>query len=118
MALPDPKTSPSPALAATSRVEVSSSHPVSVDHPEIGTYHSPPLPAQKHAGRRKWPWVVGLILFAVAAAFGIPWFVRSLSTVSTDDAYVNGHVTLVAPRVTGQVKEVLVDDNNSVRKGD
>jgi membrane fusion protein (multidrug efflux system) len=40
-----------------------------------------------------------------------------LSTVSTDDAYVNGHVTLVAPRVAGTVARVLVDDNNRVRKG-
>jgi membrane fusion protein (multidrug efflux system) len=37
--------------------------------------------------------------------------------VSTDDAYVNGHVTFVAPRVAGQVMEVYVDDNYRVRKG-
>ena len=37
--------------------------------------------------------------------------------VSTDDAYVNGHVTYVAPRVTGVVDEVLVDDNQYVEAG-
>ena len=41
-----------------------------------------------------------------------------LNTVSTDDAYINGHVTFVAPRVSGQVKKVLVDDNDRVKKGD
>ena len=41
-----------------------------------------------------------------------------LNTVSTDDAYVNGHVTFVAPRVAGQVIKVLVDDNYRVKKGD
>jgi membrane fusion protein (multidrug efflux system) len=41
-----------------------------------------------------------------------------LNTVSTDDAYVNGHVTFVAPRVRGQVTKVLVDDNYRVKKGD
>ena len=41
-----------------------------------------------------------------------------LTTVSTDDAYVNGHVTFVAARVPGQVSRVLVDDNNRVHKGD
>jgi membrane fusion protein (multidrug efflux system) len=41
----------------------------------------------------------------------------ALNTVSTDDAYVNGHVTLVAPRVSGQVSRVLVDDNYRVKKG-
>jgi membrane fusion protein (multidrug efflux system) len=43
---------------------------------------------------------------------------EALTTVSTDDAYVNSHVTFVAPRVVGQVVKVLVDDNNRVRSGD
>jgi membrane fusion protein (multidrug efflux system) len=42
----------------------------------------------------------------------------ALNTVSTDDAYVNSHVTFVAPRVGGQVKFVRVDDNYRVKKGD
>ena len=42
----------------------------------------------------------------------------TLSTVSTDDAFVNSHVTFVAARVRGQVSRVLVDDNNRVHKGD
>ncbi len=61
--------------------------------------------------------IVGLIV-VMALIFGIRWFVDSLNFVSTDDAYVNGHVTFVAPRVPGQVAQVLVDDNNRVRKGD
>lgn len=82
--------------------------------------HVEPAPSSpiKLKSRRKWPWVVGLILLAGVAAIGIPWLRDALTTVSTDDAYVNGHVTFVAPRVSGQVKRVLVDDNNSVRKGD
>ena len=47
-----------------------------------------------------------------------PWVLTALNTVSTDDAYVNGHVTFVAPRVAGQVSQVLVDDNYYVKKGD
>jgi membrane fusion protein (multidrug efflux system) len=50
--------------------------------------------------------------------YAIPWIRFTLSTVSTDDAFVNGHVTFVAPRVRGQVSRVLVDDNNRVHKGD
>jgi membrane fusion protein (multidrug efflux system) len=59
--------------------------------------------------------VVGL---ALAAYFLVPWVYLMLNTVSTDDAYINGHVTFVAPRVPGQVKRVLVDDNYRVKKGD
>jgi membrane fusion protein (multidrug efflux system) len=42
----------------------------------------------------------------------------ALTTVGTDDAYVNGHVTFVAPRVPGQVARVLMDDNYRVNTGD
>jgi membrane fusion protein (multidrug efflux system) len=62
--------------------------------------------------------VIGVAVLAVLLVFGIPWVKAMLSTVSTDDAYVNGHVTFVAPRVGGQISRVLVDDNNRVRKGD
>ncbi|HKP94081.1 MAG TPA: biotin/lipoyl-binding protein [Chthoniobacterales bacterium] len=31
---------------------------------------------------------------------------------------MNSYVTFVAPRVTGQVTRVLVEDNNRVKKGD
>ena len=58
------------------------------------------------------------MLLAAAGIFGIPWIRLTLNTVSTDDAYVSGHVTFVAARVHGQVSRVLVDDNNRVRKGD
>jgi membrane fusion protein, multidrug efflux system len=68
--------------------------------------------------RRLLAGTVGALALAVALWFGIPWTRFALSTVSTDDAYVNGHATFVAPRVHGQVSRVLVDDNNRVKKGD
>jgi membrane fusion protein, multidrug efflux system len=79
---------------------------------------SKPAPKQRITRQRKL--LIGVLGAAVVAAavFGIPWIRSVLSTVSTDDAYVNGHVTFVAPRVRGQVSRVLVDDNNRVHKGD
>src|SRR5262249_4315092 len=62
--------------------------------------------------------VVGVLVLSAALWFGIPYILLTLSTVSTDDAFVNGHVTFVAARVHGQVSRVLVDDNNRVHKGD
>ncbi|HZY86937.1 MAG TPA: HlyD family secretion protein [Gemmataceae bacterium] len=55
---------------------------------------------------------------AVGGYFLVPWVDTALNTVSTDDAYVNGHVTFVAPRVKGQVVRVVVEDNTRVKKGD
>jgi membrane fusion protein, multidrug efflux system len=61
--------------------------------------------------------IAGLVALVVLIV-GVPKILRGLNTVSTDDAYVNSHVTFVAPRVSGQVMRVLVDDNARVRKGD
>jgi membrane fusion protein (multidrug efflux system) len=62
--------------------------------------------------------LAALVVAGVALKYGVPWVKHALDTVSTDDAYVNSHVTFVAPRVSGQVMGVLVDDNNRVSKGD
>jgi membrane fusion protein (multidrug efflux system) len=64
-----------------------------------------------------------LALAAVAACAAAGWFlyprvILALTTVSTDDAYVNAHVTQVAPRIAETVVEVRVDDNDYVAKGD
>src|ERR1700677_3563076 len=61
---------------------------------------------------------VGVLVVVVIAAFATPRILFALNTVSTDDAFVNGHVTFVAPRVAGQISRVVVDDNNRVHKGD
>jgi membrane fusion protein, multidrug efflux system len=80
-----------------------------------------PIAPAKHRSRSKQILIFGaLAVLALAAIlkFGVPWIQLTLNTVSTDDAYVNGHVTFVAARVAGQITRVLVDDNNRVRKGD
>jgi membrane fusion protein, multidrug efflux system len=71
-----------------------------------------------HLRRRLLIGAAGALVLAAGAWFGIPWIRLTFSTVSTDDAYVNSHVTFVAARVQGQVSRVLVDDNNRVHKGD
>jgi len=56
---------------------------------------------------------------AIAAAIGgTLWIVASPSSESTDDAYIGADATSVAPRVRGLVAQVLVRDNQSVRRGD
>jgi membrane fusion protein (multidrug efflux system) len=74
--------------------------------------------AQRSTRRRLLLGALGVLVLAAALWFGIPYILLALSTVSTDDAYVNSHVTFVAARVHGQVSRVLVDDNNRVHKGD
>src|SRR5262249_20326615 len=84
-----------------------------------------PSPNQAGARRPSHPWRKRLLLAGggVGLAAGGYYFLAPrvetmLNTVSTDDAYVNGHVTFVAPRVAGQVARVRVDDNYRVKRGD
>ena len=64
--------------------------------------------------------IIGVLVavgLTVMLVLGIPSLRLTLTTVSTDDAYVNGHITFVAARVGGQIDRVLVDDNNRVHRG-
>src|SRR5262249_47890538 len=91
--------------------------------PATGVTAAPPAPrpnvtAPSGGGMRRLVYVaIGGVVGIALLFFGIPWLIRALTTVSTDDAYVNGHVTFVAARVPGQVKAVYVDDNMKVRAG-
>jgi membrane fusion protein (multidrug efflux system) len=100
--------------------------PINSEAPATPTHGSPSLTLAQPPGAtapvhryRKWLLLAGTVAALVLGGyFLVPWINTVLNTVSTDDAYVNGHVTFVAPRVTGQVKKVLVDDNERVKKGD
>jgi len=93
---------------------------MSTDEPKHEEPAQPALPpkstpAQERRKRKLLFLAIGLL---VVLCIVTPIFFHSLHTVSTDDAYVNSYVTFVAPRVTGQVAKVLVEDNNRVKKGD
>ncbi|HNX68947.1 MAG TPA: HlyD family secretion protein [Candidatus Omnitrophota bacterium] len=50
---------------------------------------------------------------------GLLWiFYQSLCYVSTDDAFVEGHVAPISPKVSAQVIRVPVKDNQEVKTGD
>ncbi len=64
--------------------------------------------------------VIGLIVPILLWAgwhWGEPWVRYQLESVSTDDAFVQGHITNVSPRVEGVVTEVMVDQNDRVWPG-
>lgn len=64
--------------------------------------------------------IIRAAALVIAAGVGA-WTCTSLSgnanTESTNDAYVEADFTLVAPRVAGQISEVFVKDNESVKAG-
>src|SRR5262249_6723115 len=91
------------------------------DAPKTLPAGGPAKPAEagppSHRWRKRLLWLGLVAGLAVGGYYLKPAVETALNTVSTDDAYVNSHVTFVAPRVSGQVSRVLVDDNYRVKKG-
>lgn len=54
---------------------------------------------------------------ALGADFGYHYWTVGRFIESTDDAYVKADYTTVAPKVAGYIKDVLVNDNDSVKAG-
>jgi len=71
--------------------------------------------------RRIWKQALGsvaaLAVVAGAAGFGWYWFETGRYVQSTDDAYVKADYTIIAPKVSGYISAVLVDDNQAVTAG-
>lgn len=83
-----------------------------------------PAPAAPSPWRIPQPsWPVRLVFIAVAlgaillilAAWRLPPF--GFGSERTEDAYVQGHTTVIAPQVTGYVQRVYVEDFASVKAG-
>lgn len=54
----------------------------------------------------------------VAAAVGTYAYFHYRDRVTTDDAQVDAHIAPIAPKVSGNIVEILVDDNQTVKAGD
>ena len=59
----------------------------------------------------------GALAVAGAADFGHYYFTTGRYLETTDDAYVKADSTIIAPKVSGYIAEVLVADNEKVRAG-
>ena len=62
--------------------------------------------------------IVVAILLVIAIGAGLWAYYHYRDRVSTDDAEVDGHVSAIAPKISGNVIDVLVRDNQPVKAGD
>ncbi len=76
-------------------------------------------PASRMSLRRK---LLLLALLCALLLFGgykaVKWFIMGRFIQTTENAYVEADISVIAPRVQGYIREVLVKDNQAVRAGD
>ncbi len=83
-----------------------------------------PLATRPTKQRKRWslkPLLIGgtaIVVISFLGWAGYDWFTSGRYIVSTDDAYVGGNVTDLAPKVSGLITDVAVTDNQLVHKGD
>ncbi len=70
---------------------------------------------QKPKGLKR---TIAIILVAIILVLAGCYFIKEMQYVSTDDAYIETTTVNVSPRVSGQIQEVYVTDNQYVKAGD
>lgn len=82
--------------------------------------NSLPAPAKSRKPVFKRAALIALTVFAGLGIvkFAYDWWTVGRFSQSTDDAYVGGDVTVIAPKVPGFIAQLAVTDNQSVHAGD
>src|SRR5438067_12306281 len=58
------------------------------------------------------------VVLLVAVIFGLRYWAYPRTHESTDDAFIDGHIVQVSPKVSGYVAKVYVTENQQVKEGD
>src|SRR5512138_1838686 len=68
--------------------------------------------------KRKLLFTLGCLVGLATLSYGIYAWYNAVTYVTTDDAYVEGTISPISAKVAGHVVELLVQDNQVVKKGD
>ncbi len=61
---------------------------------------------------------LGVLVLLVLGGFAALYFAKEMNYQSTDDAYVETTMVNVSPKISGQIQEVYVTDNQKIEAGD
>jgi membrane fusion protein (multidrug efflux system) len=62
--------------------------------------------------------IAAVLIILVGAFLGVRYWLYARSHESTDDAFIDAHITQVSPKVSGYITKVYVESNQQVNKGD
>ena len=74
---------------------------------------------EKSKGRRRFTLpILAAVLLAAAGWYGHQWWTNGRFMISTDDAYIEGDIASISPKVSGYIAAVNVVANQVVKAGD
>ena len=59
-----------------------------------------------------------LVVLVIVTIVGVRYWLYARSHESTDDAFIDGHIIQISPKVSGYIARVYVTDNQQVKAGD
>jgi len=62
-------------------------------------------------------WAVGLAVLAALIVAGVLYWLHARHFESTDDAFIDGHISQIAAQVPGRVTRIAFEDNQQVKAG-
>jgi len=75
-------------------------------------------PARRPFYKRRGVIIIAAVVLLLGAIFGIRYWLYARSHETTDDAFIDGHIIQISPKVSGYVAKIYVADNQQVKEGD
>ena len=98
--------------AVDADAELSETEPHGVDE------ESPPPVRKRRLYRRRAFLLAAAVVLLLGAIIGVRYWLYARAHESTDDAFIDGHIVQISPKVGGYVAKVYVKDNQEVQAGD
>lgn len=121
------KASPMTAIQSADQAEIRPFPKADANATTPPTPASPPAPNQNTdttnggnpgIGKRVVLLVIGIVAVALAGWYGYDYWTVGRFMVSTDDAYVQGDIASIAPKVTGYIENIPVSANQRIKAND
>jgi len=79
---------------------------------------APPVASPRRRHRRVVLMALAIVAALALLTYGVRYVLRARAYESTDNAFIDGHIVAVSPKVSSYVGGVYVDDNSHVNAGD